>query len=77
MSGQISGLWSVVVSVIGVAGVLLGGRLSDRLEAEGGDRAFPTLLLVPRNLISTADGEAQQGQNPIRPSRVPRSSSKL
>jgi MFS family permease len=46
MSGQISALWTVVLSLIGVAGVLLGGRLSDRLEVEGSDRAFHVLFLV-------------------------------
>jgi hypothetical protein len=46
MSGQISALWNVVLSAIGVASVLLGGKLSDLLEAEGGDRAFHILFLV-------------------------------
>jgi hypothetical protein len=46
MSGQISALWSVILSTIGVAGLLLGGKLSDLLEAEDGDRAFHALFLV-------------------------------
>lgn len=46
MSGQISALWNVVVSLISVASVLLGGKLSDRLEAESGGRAFHILFLV-------------------------------
>lgn len=46
MSGQISALWNVVVSAIGVATVLLGGKLSDLLEAEGGDSSFHILFLV-------------------------------
>jgi Major Facilitator Superfamily len=43
---QISALWNVVLSAIGVASVLLGGKLSNLLEAEGGDRAFHILFLV-------------------------------
>ena len=46
MSGQVSALWNVVLSAIAVAGLLLGGKLSDLLEAGGGDRAFHILFLV-------------------------------
>ncbi len=52
MSGQISALWNVVLSVIGVASLLLGGTLSDLLEAEGGDRAFHILFLVCAAVVS-------------------------
>ena len=46
MSGQVSALWNVVLSTIGVAGLLAGGTLSGLLEAESGARAFHILFIV-------------------------------
>jgi hypothetical protein len=46
MSGQISALWNAVLSAIGAASLLLGGGLSELLEAEGDDRAFHILFLA-------------------------------
>jgi hypothetical protein len=46
MSGQISALWNIVLSIIGVTGLLLGGRLSDLLKSGSGYRAFHVLFLV-------------------------------
>ena len=52
MSGQVSAVWNMVLSVIGVATLLLGGRLGDLLEAEGGDRAFHMLFLVGAGVVA-------------------------
>ncbi len=46
MSGQMSTLWNAVVSTIGAASFVVGGKLTDLLEAEGTDRAFHILFLV-------------------------------
>jgi Na+/melibiose symporter-like transporter len=46
MSGQVSATWNVVLSVIGAASLLLGGRFSDLLAAESSDRSFHILFLV-------------------------------
>ena len=46
MSGQISAEWNIVLSTIGVVGLLLGGRLSDLLKPGRGDRTFHILFLV-------------------------------
>ena len=43
MSGQMSALWNVVVYVIGAAISLLGGEVTDLLEAEGIDHAFQSV----------------------------------
>lgn len=52
MSGQISALWNVVLSLIGVASLLLGGKVSDFLEAEQGDRAFHILFLICAAIVT-------------------------
>ena len=52
MSGQISALWNVVLSAIGVVSLLLGGKLSDLLEAQGGDRAFRVLFLLCAAMVA-------------------------
>ena len=52
MSGQVSAVWNIVLSVIGVASLVLGGMLSDVLEVEGGDRAFHTLFLVGAAVVA-------------------------
>jgi hypothetical protein len=45
MSGQISSLWNVLLSLIGLAGLLLAGNVSDLLEHADNDRAFHLLFL--------------------------------
>jgi hypothetical protein len=52
MSGQMSALWNIVVYVIGAAISLLGGKVTDLLEAEGIDRAFHILFLVGAAVVS-------------------------
>ena len=46
MSGQISSLWNVLLSLIGVAGLWLAGAGSDLLEQVESDRAFHMLFLA-------------------------------
>lgn len=52
MSGQMSTLWNVLVSTVGAATYLLGGKLSDALEAQGADRAFHLLFLVAAAVLA-------------------------
>ena len=46
MTGQISALWNIVLSIPTMAALLAGGMLSDRLEHQAGDEAVRTLFLV-------------------------------
>lgn len=46
MSGQVSALWNIFASIPGVLALVLGGSLSQRLEAEHTDAAARTLFLV-------------------------------
>jgi MFS family permease len=45
MSGQISSLWNVLLSLIGLVGLLLAGTVSGLLEQADSDRAFHLLFL--------------------------------
>src|SRR6202012_5878028 len=46
MTGQISALWNIFLSIPIMAALLAGGMLSERLEHEGGDRAVAILFLA-------------------------------
>lgn len=52
MSGQMSALWNIVAYVIGAAISLLGGKVTDLLEAKGVDRAFHILFLVGAAVVT-------------------------
>jgi hypothetical protein len=53
MTGQISALWNIVLSIPTMAALLAGGLLSDRLERAGGDEAVRTLFLVGGAIMAT------------------------
>src|ERR1700761_5465570 len=53
MTGQISALWNVVLSIPTMAALLAGGILSDRLEHQAGDEAVRTLFLVGAGIMAT------------------------
>src|SRR5215469_2613132 len=54
MTGQISALWNIVLSIPTMAALLAGGMLSDRLEHQAGDEAVRTLFLVGAAIMATA-----------------------
>jgi len=53
MTGRISALWNIVLSIPTMAALLAGGVLSDRLEQQGGDEAVRTLFLVGAAIMAT------------------------
>jgi hypothetical protein len=53
MTGQISALWNIVLSIPTMAALLAGGMLSDRLEHQGGDEAVRTLFLVGAAIMAS------------------------
>ena len=53
MTGQISALWNIVLSIPTMAALLAGGMLSDRLEHQAGDEAVRTLFLVGAAIMAT------------------------
>src|ERR1700757_2725727 len=53
MSGQISAVWNIFLSIPMVAALLIGGALSDRLEHTGADRAGRILFLVGAAIMAT------------------------
>ncbi len=80
MTGQISALWNVVLSIPTMAALLAGGMLSDALEHQGGDQAVRTLFLVgaaimatvalyalwrPREVFDNVHAEETVGRHPI------------
>ncbi len=85
MSGQISALWNVFVSLCGMSALLAGGMLSDRLETMSAERAVRTLFLVgsgimaivtvyglwrPRSVFDCLRTEGQSTSHPIKNLRV-------
>ena len=53
MTGQISALWNIVLSIPTMAALLAGGMLSDRLEHQAGDEAVRTLFLVGAAIMAS------------------------
>jgi Major Facilitator Superfamily len=53
MTGQISAVWNVFLSVPTVGALLMGGMLSGMLEAESPDRAIRILFLVGAAIMAT------------------------
>jgi Na+/melibiose symporter-like transporter len=52
MTGQVSAVWNIVVTAPGIAGLLLGGALSQALEAKSAGAAIRTLFLVGAALMA-------------------------
>ncbi len=52
MSGQVSAIWNLVVTVPGIAALLLGGALSDRLETKSAGAAIRVLFLAGAALMA-------------------------
>ncbi len=52
MSGQVSAIWNLVVTVPGIAALLLGGALSDRLETKSAGAAIRILFLAGAALMA-------------------------
>jgi predicted MFS family arabinose efflux permease len=53
MTGQISAIWNVFLSIPTMAALLAGGMLSERLEQTGGDEAVGILFLVGAAIMAT------------------------
>jgi MFS family permease len=53
MSGQVSTMWNIFLSVPTLAGFLIGGVLSDQLEGRNADQAARILFLVGAALMGT------------------------
>ena len=53
MTGQISAVWNVFLSIPIMAALLAGGMLSERLEQTGGDEAVGILFLVGAAIMAT------------------------
>jgi Major Facilitator Superfamily len=81
MTGQISAVWNVFLSVPTVAALLIGGTLSGMLEHEDGDQAVRILFLVgaaimtavalyglwkPKDVFGNIRAEHASGGNPIK-----------
>ena len=52
MSGQVSAIWNLVVTVPGIAALLLGGALSDQLETQKPGAAIRILFLAGAGLMA-------------------------
>jgi hypothetical protein len=81
MTGQISAVWNVFLSVPTVAALLIGGTLSGMLEHEDGDQAVRILFLVgaaimtavalyglwkPKDVFGNIRAEHASGAHPIK-----------
>src|SRR5690242_11792688 len=53
MTGQLSAVWNVVLSIPTMAALLAGGMLSDRLEHQAADEAVRTLFLVGAAIMAS------------------------